>query len=197
MAYIGFSMSERAKEAYISGEKPLSKWTKKEILSEIEETYSIKAAEFCKRFSINFLKKIFIKKSSWHHTGKLYKKTDFYTFCSDIDEDEIFQLKEDKEEKPAEKNFFPASAVWTEFYKTGRRWKTEDVYKYGRCNGKVFIAFDGTKKLCNGKTFIYSNLTDKDRKKSYEMMKKEFKKYFNVSTCHKLNKWIRTGSINS
>ena len=56
MAYIGFSMSERAKEAYISGEKPLSKWTKKEILSEIEETYSIKAAEFCKRFSINFLK---------------------------------------------------------------------------------------------------------------------------------------------
>lgn len=29
MGYIGYSMSERAKEAYISGEKPLSKWTKK------------------------------------------------------------------------------------------------------------------------------------------------------------------------
>lgn len=127
----------------------------------------------------------------------MYRQTSFYSFYGDIDEDEIFQLKEDKEKKPVAKEFFPASAVWTEFHKTGRRWKTEDIYKYGRCNGKVFISFDGIKKLCSGKTFIYSNLTDKDRKKSYEMMKEEFKKYFNVPTCHKLNKWIKTGSINS
>lgn len=36
MGYIGHKMSERAVEAYRNGEKPLSKWTKEEILKCIE-----------------------------------------------------------------------------------------------------------------------------------------------------------------
>ena len=35
--YHGFSMSNRAIEAYNNGEKPFSKWTKQDILDVIEE----------------------------------------------------------------------------------------------------------------------------------------------------------------
>ncbi len=35
--YTGFSMSNRAAEAYTNGEKPYSKWTKREILEKVRE----------------------------------------------------------------------------------------------------------------------------------------------------------------
>lgn len=197
MAYIGYSMSERARDAYLNDETPLSSWRKRDIISKIGENISIAAAEYCKKFSLAFLKQTFLKKTSWHHTGKLYRKTDFYSFKCRMKEGEILQLQENKKEKPAEREFFPASAVWIDFKKSGRRWKTTEIFRFGRCDGKIFISLDDTKKLCSGKTFTFKNLTEKENKKLLERMKEEFKKCFNVPTCHKLNKWIKTGSIYS
>lgn len=34
--YVGCKMSERAQDAYDNGEKPMSKWSKWDILSELE-----------------------------------------------------------------------------------------------------------------------------------------------------------------
>ena len=76
------SMSRRAAEAYSSGEKPISKWTKSEILTGIEETardndIDIEGIDFSK-LTTEELKSKFLRNSSWHHTGSFYNATDFY-----------------------------------------------------------------------------------------------------------------------
>lgn len=58
--YNGFSMSNRAVQAYEDGEKPLSKWTKAEIMDIIE--YHVKdevANQTLKKAPLSFLKKHF------------------------------------------------------------------------------------------------------------------------------------------
>ena len=75
-------MSRRAAEAYSSGEKPISKWTKSEILTGIEETawdndIDIEGIDFSK-LTTEELKSKFLRNSSWHHTGSFYNATDFY-----------------------------------------------------------------------------------------------------------------------
>lgn len=80
--YEGHSMSRRAAEAYSSGEKPISKWTKSEILTGIEETawdndIDIEGIDFSK-LTTEELKSKFLRNSSWHHTGSFYNATDFY-----------------------------------------------------------------------------------------------------------------------
>lgn len=39
MGYIGHKMSERAVEAYRSGERPLTKWTRDEILKGFQKVF--------------------------------------------------------------------------------------------------------------------------------------------------------------
>ena len=79
--YIGCSMSVNAREAYRSGEKPKSKWTKKAMLEAIEA--------YCRLFDMPYngefskmkkdeLFREFFHWTSWHHTGKYANETDFY-----------------------------------------------------------------------------------------------------------------------
>lgn len=65
MGYIGKSQSERAEEAKQNGEWPISHCQRI-----IKEESGI-------NFSTDFLKD-FYNPSSWHHTGKDFKRTDFY-----------------------------------------------------------------------------------------------------------------------
>ena len=86
--YIDKKMSVRANKAYLNGEMPLSKWTKTTILNAI--------VEFAEESNINIdnldLNKLTLKElqqnylinSSWHHTGSLYNKTDFYSISENI-----------------------------------------------------------------------------------------------------------------
>lgn len=95
--YIGSRMSERAKIAYDNGEKPLSKWNKENIIEEfydyVTEFNSDYADEVDKLTpSLNKLFKkelidLLLERSSWHHTGKFAKETDFYYYS----EDKIFE----------------------------------------------------------------------------------------------------------
>ena len=83
--YKGFSMSNNAVAAYESGEKPLSKWTKTDILDAIEN--AVREEELTLNCSMNslrkvsakILKKVCLNKTSWHHTSSRYNKTDFYS----------------------------------------------------------------------------------------------------------------------
>ena len=76
--YVGSRMSKRAVQAYKEGEKPKSKWNKKEILREIEEYFGEDLAVLFNKWKIDDLKNRFLEYSSWHHTGKFARATQFY-----------------------------------------------------------------------------------------------------------------------
>ncbi|MCL2607628.1 MAG: hypothetical protein FWD92_03625 [Methanomassiliicoccaceae archaeon] len=78
--YKGYSMSNRAIEAYEDGEKPLSKWTKAEILSQLEEEgLSKRKIESLSKMTVADMKDKLLVRTSWHHTSKHYNRTDFYS----------------------------------------------------------------------------------------------------------------------
>lgn len=82
--YDGYSMSNRAREAYDDGEKPLSKWLKSDIINrvlEIQEDYGVfnLSKSELQKFKKDFLVNYFLEKTSWHHTGKYFNQTDFYS----------------------------------------------------------------------------------------------------------------------
>lgn len=113
--YVGESMSRRAAAAYGNGEKPLSKWTKCEILSRIEEKAEEEGEDLpngylegLKKVSLENLKTFFLQETSWHHTGKFYNETKFYdviletNLLPDVDK-LIFLTNEEEDERKKEK----------------------------------------------------------------------------------------------
>ena len=74
--YDGYSMSNNARAAYESGEKPLSNWTKTDIIDAIQD---INPDIDCSRLNAATLKKEFLTQTSWHHTSKFYNRTNFYS----------------------------------------------------------------------------------------------------------------------
>lgn len=74
--YDGYSMSNNARAAYAGGEKPLSNWTKTDIIDAIQD---INPDIDCSRLNTTTLKNEFLTQTSWHHTSKFYNKTDFYS----------------------------------------------------------------------------------------------------------------------
>ena len=94
--YVGQSMSVGAKQAYDMGEKPLSKWTKADIL---EGLPSIAAS--LKKFNLKTLREYCLERTSWHHTGKFANRTDFYSLKDedDIDPSEIVEIKPEPKKK--------------------------------------------------------------------------------------------------
>lgn len=98
--YIGFRMSRRAAEAYESGEKPLSKWKKQEIINLVNSVYGADIAEAVKHWTLASLKRVFLYKSSWHHTSKFFNVTDFYSFDEDLltSEADLWEKYENKQE---------------------------------------------------------------------------------------------------
>ena len=108
--YHGFSMSNRAIEAYNNGEKPFSKWTKQDILDGIEEykqesddpTVHLFYTVFYELAKVRagVLKAHLLHKSSWHLTGKFCNCTDFYSIDFDlIDSLDLKTVKEWQLEK--------------------------------------------------------------------------------------------------
>lgn len=77
--YVGYSMSRNAVAAYNDGEKPLSKFTKKDYTFFCEVVKESLGLEV-KPMTLKEFKK-FVEEnceSSWHHTSKMYNKTYFY-----------------------------------------------------------------------------------------------------------------------
>ena len=97
--YYNFSMSNNARTAYANGEKPLSRWTKEEILSELEE----ETAEKLKPLTARELREILLYRSSWHHTSSRYNRTSFYSINKDkaeeITEEEIREIIKMRKER--------------------------------------------------------------------------------------------------
>lgn len=108
--YNGYSMSNRAVEAYEDGEKPLSKWRKAEIIEQVKELDIKFNIELLKKCKLKTLKDYFLKKTSWHHTSSYCNSTDFYSLNVDFIEDLtskdieklILKVKNEKEVKQEE-----------------------------------------------------------------------------------------------
>lgn len=107
--YNGFSMSNRAIEAYENGEKPISKWTKTAFFVDLEENkedYNINAEKInaLKLLKVSVLKENFLKNSSWHHTSNHFNKTDFYKINFDkIEKMTIEEIKALKNQETPKK----------------------------------------------------------------------------------------------
>lgn len=81
MGYIGYSMSENAKHAYLTGEKPLSYFNKEDVQMLEKALSSLFGYDVKLKLTVKRLKEILEDEgeSSWHHTGMLYNATDFYS----------------------------------------------------------------------------------------------------------------------
>ena len=204
MGYIGQRMSERAEEAYEMGEKPFSKWTKSEIIERLQKLIDSGELESSeedmkriKRLTARVVKIAFLKKSSWHHTGKYYNETDFYDIVDDfskINLDDLEQMdrcarseaKEEKEAKKAER-WAIITYYWTEnrgSKKWARIYDCQQKFLAKIC-GKAAIIAKGWQK--NKKVYNYSIVHEfegKPRKNA-----KEFKLLENSYSESKRSKW--------
>ena len=84
--YHNHSMSNNAIAAYAHGEKPLSKWRKRDILetaaeymAEQGDTSAAQKLAWLRSMPLALLKIRALRRSSWHHTSKHYNETDFYS----------------------------------------------------------------------------------------------------------------------
>ena len=156
MAYIGNKMSERAAEAYKSGEMPLSKWNKESIISNVLNACD--KFEYCEldKYSKEVLE-IFLIMSSWHHTGKYFNETNFYSldydFLSQTKENIISTLKkrkkeliEEKEKKKSEK-LIKCLFSYIEWSGTRKHPKATNRQAYGIIKGNWIYYSCGKKKL--------------------------------------------------
>ena len=104
--YDGHSMSNNARFAYETGEMPLSKWSKSAIINSLDEYIYDKDLDpdllnICKKLTKDELVELCLTRSSWHHTGALYNRTNFYKLKDNIDFNRLAEFVSNK--KPVQK----------------------------------------------------------------------------------------------
>lgn len=160
--YNGYSMSNNAVDAYENGEKPLSRWTKKDIISAIEEEAFLKCSlEKLKKTPLRALKGLCLHCTSWHHTSSHYNRTDFYSLnisyiesLTDDDLDRIVEYyKPGEDEEPTEEIWECAFLEWSG---TRKHPKATEIIEIGTVKEGWFIRANGKKKktTANGFRFI-------------------------------------------
>lgn len=156
--YTGYSMSNRAVEAYENGEKPISKWTKTELLDIASECDLSVAITDLKKLTAKELRSICLSISSWHHTSSYCNSTDFYSF----DEEKLQQFsKKDIEqiigERKAKKE--PQPEIWKcqflEWSGSRRHPHATEVTAIGTLKGSWLYLDDGSKKSINARGFAF------------------------------------------
>lgn len=106
--YSGYSMSNNAVAAYENGEMPKSKWTKTLILEALNDMdVATEIQNAAKKLPVNALKEIFLHKTSWHHTSKMYNATDFYSVNPDVSMDTINNYIETHTNQPKQAKHDP------------------------------------------------------------------------------------------
>ena len=147
--YNNYSMSNNAVLAYQTGEKPKSKWTKKEIIEELRNQtedlkVDIKALE---KRSVSILREVALVQSSWHHTSSHFNRTDFYMVdASRIEEEDLKIEKKEITEKQVR-------AHYLEWSGTRNHPKATDHEEWGTIKGNWFYGDSGTKKSITGNGF--------------------------------------------
>lgn len=161
--YDGYSMSNNAVAAYENGEKPLSKWSKEDIIDAIatairDDELTLNCSfEALKKAPVKVLKTLCLSYSSWHHTSSHYNRTDFYS----LDIHKIAQLSdviiEDRIIASAEQSPEEKEEAWEcaflEWGGTRKHPKATEVVEKGVIKGDWFYRADGTKKKTTANGF--------------------------------------------
>lgn len=79
-------MSNRAVRAYEMGEMPKSKWTKEAMKNALYDMIDSEIADVLLKLPIVDLKNILLEETSWHHTGKFFNETYFYSIRADVED---------------------------------------------------------------------------------------------------------------
>jgi hypothetical protein len=158
--YNGYSMSNNAVSAYEDGERPISKWTKGDIISFIESAVKNDGLalecdlDVLKKASAKVLKDVCLSRSSWHHTSSRYNRTNFYI----VDLGKVEALTNEQlsayvpESEPADEKWKCAFLEWTG---TRKHPKTTEYVEVGVVKGDWFIREDGSKKKTSAKGFRF------------------------------------------
>lgn len=81
--YAGLSRSRSAEASEARGSKPISKWTRDDLLDELLQDDSLEQfREELEGLSFAALKRVALYSDGWHHTGKFATPTDFYAVDS-------------------------------------------------------------------------------------------------------------------
>ena len=136
--YVGCQMSERAKEAYDNGERPMSKWTKWDILCELEYDFDDDTIAKLSKYSTQAIKNVCLEWTSWHHTGSYANETDFYQVIDgrDVDLVQMFKdldaedkcLKDERIQKKEEKKKIDMTEIKCQF--EYGKWSTYNSHYY-------------------------------------------------------------------
>lgn len=186
MGYIGQKMSERAQEAYDSGEMPYSKWTKATILSELEDR-ELPAQDF-KKYSADTLRNYFLRYVAWHHTGKCFNETAFYEFClpAPIDFDKLNELeannkleraKARKEKKEVKQDI--ALITYSEWTGPRKHMRLEEHTAYAIIIGNVaHLAYGKTKRMSGSHIEVVESYKrcPRGHKQDIDLIRKHLKK---------------------
>jgi len=131
--YIGWSMSERAVQAYEGGAMPRSKWTKSALIDGVVE---MGGSICCAAFTLDVLIKRCLTYDSWHHTSLYANPTNFYrvdakaaaamtedAIRSELGDEKVDRIKEKatleavkRAEKRAEQDAFRAAHAWVPYH---------------------------------------------------------------------------------
>ena len=143
--YNGYSMSNNAVNAYANGERPLSKWTKADILKELSAMdYH---SDLIGQLTAAELKALFLKRSSWHHTSSHFNRTDFYSITDDVNDVMIqWMIDQRTPKKPKEQKLTKALVHYLTWEGTRKHPKAVEHTSYAILNDSWAFLPDGTKK---------------------------------------------------
>lgn len=160
--YNGFSMSNNAVDAYTNGERPLSKWSKSDLLEEYDnvcDESDLKKYDLSK-LRLDVLKRELLVYSSWHHTSSRFNNTDFYKIdveaCERLNNDKVKELEKERMIKEESKETIEKWEVkyltWSGSRKHPKAIEHIEVVEYNTSkryvntkNGKKMITANGFK----------------------------------------------------
>lgn len=151
--YNGYSMSNNAIAAYDQGLKPYSKWVKSDFIY-FSETLPEDKKKAIKNARIKELRSL-LKYCEWHHTGLMFKKTDFYAINDELIEsmntDELISFLSPVEEKKPDE--YRAICTFLEWSGTRKHPKATELTEEGTIKGNWFYRYDGSKKSITANGF--------------------------------------------
>lgn len=157
MAYINYSMSERAAIAYSEDKMPKSKWTKTKIIDVCkQENIRPEIVSVLAKTPAPLVKNL-LTYSEWHHTSNWYNQTDFYKvdleYLEDVSIDDLKAFLE-RCNKPKATNEYKARCRYLEWSGTRKHPKATECESIGTIKGNWFYLSNGSKKSVNAKGFV-------------------------------------------
>lgn len=155
MAYINYSMSVNAANAYADGMKPKSKWTKADIIRGCEKAeISGDLLLLIKNAKASAVKRL-LTYAEWHHTSKFYNDTDFYKvdleWLEDVTAEKLAAFLAESDEPAVTE--YRAVCRFLEWTGTRKHPKATEYEEEGIIKGKWFYRSNGSKKLVNANGF--------------------------------------------